>query len=225
MPKKMKSQQDSEWTSDFDDYVGDAGNVGNAGSDYEKLDYDDDDDKADENDTLNVASIFKSRGSRDLTAIQTRQFSLGEDLILADYVGNMGFDEVTDWEYYYENEDDPSDRKVVQPNPFDSSKPKRTRTSSGSVVSVNPSKKKTLSLTRFQLCAQNRWNFVLFLGMLNILSPFSRGVYIIPSNSAPPLRSLDLLTCIFFVRVCVFVYIYFRYVYSVANLSVDWVVH
>jgi hypothetical protein len=104
-------QAEEEWTSDFDDFL-----------------QDDDD--------LKISSIFKRRGTRDLSAIQTRQFSLGEDLVLADFVGKMGFDEVTDWEYYYENEDDPTDRKVVQPNPFDSSKPKRTRKSSGSVVST-----------------------------------------------------------------------------------------
>jgi hypothetical protein len=73
----------------------------------------------------------------DYTAIQTRQFSLGQDIVLSDYVGTMGFQEVTDWEYYYpeedEDEDDrsnvlkkktgePSRRQVVQPNPFDASK-------------------------------------------------------------------------------------------------------
>jgi hypothetical protein len=104
---------EEEWTSDFDDFV--------QGDD----------------DEFKISSIFKSRGMRDLSGIQTRLFSLGEDLILSDFVGNMGFDEVTDWEYYYENEEDPIDRKVVQPNPFDSSKPKRTRKSSGSVVSYS----------------------------------------------------------------------------------------
>jgi hypothetical protein len=72
----------------------------------------------------------------DYTAIQTRQFVLGNDIALSNYVGTMGFQEVTDWEYYYnEDEDDdetsnsnvlnkkvPSRRQVVQPNPFDSSK-------------------------------------------------------------------------------------------------------
>lgn len=48
---------------------------------------------------------------------------------------------VTDWEYYYPGEDEesssaPSERQVVTPNPFDASKPKRTRASSGSVVRV-----------------------------------------------------------------------------------------
>jgi serine/threonine protein kinase len=61
---------------------------------------------------------------------------LGRDLQVTDFVGNMGFEEVVDWQYYYENEDDPTDRRVVQPNPFDSDRPKRTRTSSGSVVRV-----------------------------------------------------------------------------------------
>ena len=103
---------ESEWTSDFDDFVGD------------------------DDDSMNMSSIFKTLGSKDLTATQSRQFSLGRDLILSDFVGNMGFDEVTDWEYFYENEEDPTDRKIVNPNPFDSSKPKRTRSSSGSVVSL-----------------------------------------------------------------------------------------
>ena len=64
------------------------------------------------------------RNSRmDWTAIQTRQFSLGQDLVLSNYVGNMGFDEVTDWEYYLQSEDEGDDeRQVVQPNPFDQSK-------------------------------------------------------------------------------------------------------
>ena len=73
----------------------------------------------------------------DYTAIQTRQFSLGQDIVLSDYVGTMGFQEVTDWEYYYPEDDDDDDdgsnilqkktgeplrRQVVQPNPFDPSK-------------------------------------------------------------------------------------------------------
>lgn len=62
------------------------------------------------------------------------QLSLGRDFILDSYVGKMGFDEVTDWEYYYQNEEDEDDRKVVQPNPFDPKTPRRTRASSGSVV-------------------------------------------------------------------------------------------
>jgi len=71
------------------------------------------------------AQLLQERsGAVDWTAIQTRQFSLGSDIVLSDYVGNMGFDEVTDWEYYLQSEedDDQDDRQVVQPNPFDSSK-------------------------------------------------------------------------------------------------------
>lgn len=108
----LRLSEESEWTSDFDDFL------------------------SDDEDTVKFSSIFKGRGARDLTGTQTRQFLLGQDLILSDFVGNMGFDEVTDWEYYEVNEEDPSDRRVVQPNPFDASKPKRTRKSSGSVVRV-----------------------------------------------------------------------------------------
>ena len=87
--------------------------------------------------------------SQDLSGIKVRQFSLGQDFVLSNYVGSAGFEEVTDWEYYYQDEEDDDDgsgkssggktsstsrRQVVQPNIFDKSQPKRTRTSSGSVV-------------------------------------------------------------------------------------------
>jgi len=108
----IKDNDNNDWTSDFDDFSID-----------------------DADDSFEISKIFADRVTpADLSACQSRQFSLGQDLVLSDYVGNMGFDEVTDWEYYYPSEDDPTDRQVVQPNPFDSSKPKRTRTSSGSVV-------------------------------------------------------------------------------------------
>ena len=84
--------------------------------------------------------------SQDLSGIRVRQFSLGQDFVLSNYVGSAGFEEVTDWEYYYQDEDDDSSsksgksstsrRQVVQPNLFDKSQPKRTRTSSGSVVRI-----------------------------------------------------------------------------------------
>jgi hypothetical protein len=104
----------NEWTSDFDDYIGN------------------------DNDSSDFAKLFQERvvGPADLTAIKTRQFVLGTDIALSGFVGVMGFDEVTDWEYYYQDEQDPRERKVVQPNPFDSATPRRTRTASGSVVRV-----------------------------------------------------------------------------------------
>ena len=101
----------NEWTSDFDGFVGDT-----------------------DDDSFQFAKFFENRASKDFSGTQSRQFSLGRDFVLVSYVGKMGFDEVTDWEYYYQNEDDPTDRKVVQPNIFDKSQPKRTRRSSGSVV-------------------------------------------------------------------------------------------
>ena len=61
-----------EWTSDFDGFVGD--------------------------DNTSLSDFLaKSRGgsNRDFTAVQTRLFSLGEDLIINDFIGNMGFDEGT----------------------------------------------------------------------------------------------------------------------------------
>jgi len=88
-----------------------------------------------EEESYTFSQLFRQT-SEDLTASQTRVFSLGQDIILSDFVGNLGFEEVTDWEYYYQNEDDPIDRKVVPPNPFDSSQPRRTRQQSGSVIRI-----------------------------------------------------------------------------------------
>lgn len=102
------SSNDAEWNSDSDDLAGDS--------------------------FFDLSQVLRDKGASDLSACQSRQFSLGQDFILSSFVGTMGFDEVTDWEYYYQGEDDPNDRKVVQPNPLDSSKPKRTRVKSGSVL-------------------------------------------------------------------------------------------
>ena len=125
---------DKEWTSDFDDFIG----GGEDPLQYEDDDDSDDDETTSSSTTTSSLSDFLSKigTNRDLTAVQTRLFSLGQDLIVNDYVGNMGFEEVTDWEYYYEDGDDPANRDVVNPNPFDKSKPKRTRNSSGSVIRI-----------------------------------------------------------------------------------------
>jgi hypothetical protein len=108
---------DEEW-SDFDGFVGGGGGGGNESLESKSNKRTDNDNF----DSVDFLQLFQERsGSIDLTSCQTRQFSLGQDLVLSDYVGNMGFDEVTDWEYYYQAEDDPDERQVVQPNPFDSS--------------------------------------------------------------------------------------------------------
>jgi hypothetical protein len=112
------NDSDEEW-SDFDGFIGGGG--GTNTDDFTE--------------TWTDFSAFQDKMKMtDLSACQSRQFSLGTDLVLTDFVGSMGFDEVTDWQYYYQNEEDPQDRKVVQPNPFDSNQPRRTRQSSGSVV-------------------------------------------------------------------------------------------
>ena len=104
----------SEWKSDFDDFVNDE-----------------------------ESSLFFNQDQfttptdafDDLSGCKSRQFSLGVDLVLLDFAGSMGFDEVTDWEYYREDEDR-REREVVQPNPLDPAQPRRTRASSGSVVRI-----------------------------------------------------------------------------------------
>ena len=44
-----------------------------------------------------TTTTTSSQVIRDLTKCQIRQFSLGQDILVTDSVGNMGFDEVTDW--------------------------------------------------------------------------------------------------------------------------------
>ena len=128
------SKPSSEWTSDFDDfYISD----------------DDDDDGSQRRGADNgfLLSEFlpslNKQNEQDLSGCKVRQFSLGQDVVLTDYAGSMGFDEVIDWQYYYPSDDDDDDngrdernRQVVQPNPLDPNQPKRTRESSGSVVRI-----------------------------------------------------------------------------------------
>ena len=85
-------------------------------NDVEELVYDDDDEEDDDGTTSTDTSLseFLSNGggtakdkqNEDLTAVRTRLFSLGEDLIIQDYVGTLGFEEVTDWQYYYQDVDE-----------------------------------------------------------------------------------------------------------------------
>ena len=104
------------------------------------LNYDDDDFFRDDDDEDAAAiaratsTTMESYAARDLSGSDVRLFRLGYDLILDTYAGSMGFDEVTDWDYYTQDEE--GNRNSVEPTPFDSSQPKRTRSSSGSVVRI-----------------------------------------------------------------------------------------
>jgi serine/threonine protein kinase len=111
--KSFVKRSANEWKGDFEDYFDDG-----------------------QDDTLMISNLFpQATRLEDRSGAQVRQFLLGQDLILSNYAGSMGFDEVTDWEYYRQDEDG-NDRQAVQPNPMDPSQPKRTRASSGSVVRV-----------------------------------------------------------------------------------------
>lgn len=128
------SNNDNEEWSDFDDFIGDS-SASSSNADDDKFSMSnlpplekEDDDKFTMTNILETTST-----TQDLSACQARQFQLGQDLVITNFAGSMGFDQVTDWEYYYESEE--GDRKVVvPPPPLDPSKPKRTRESSGSVV-------------------------------------------------------------------------------------------
>jgi serine/threonine protein kinase len=98
------------------------------------LDFDDDDFFEDDEDALLFSQITQKQ-QKDLSGCSTRQFNLGYDLIVSDYVGSLGFEEVTDWEYYQPSLVN-NERRVVEPPPFDPNQPKRTREKSGSVVRI-----------------------------------------------------------------------------------------
>ncbi|KAL7507431.1 hypothetical protein ACHAXN_004617 [Cyclotella atomus] len=90
----------------------------------------------------NTKQAVISGNSYDLTGATVRQFSLGPDILLSDYVGSLGFDQVTDWQYYLESVDeegnvDPYQERIEVQAPFmDPSRPARTRSKSGSVVRI-----------------------------------------------------------------------------------------
>lgn len=101
------------------------------------LEYDDDDFfYEDDEDAEMIARLTQdkkiSTDLEDLSGCATRQFSLGYDVQITSFIGSSGFEEVTDWEYYYEGER--GDRNVVEPLPFDPKTPKRTKEQSGSIV-------------------------------------------------------------------------------------------
>lgn len=130
------NDKNEEW-SDFDGFIGDAASNNDTDDKFSltSLDKVDTTESEEDDDKFTMTNILQSSSSRqDLSACQARQFVLGEDFMITNFAGSMGFDAVTDWEYFYESEDDPEIRKVVSPPPLDPSKPKRTRESSGSVV-------------------------------------------------------------------------------------------
>lgn len=84
-------------------------------------------------------STFPSVEEVDLSGATYRQFLLGADVELTDFIGSLGFDEIVDWEYYDQTNEEvfptaDKSRVVVEPSPFDPTQPKRTRSSSGSVI-------------------------------------------------------------------------------------------
>jgi len=101
--------------------------------DDEPLDFEDDDFFEDEDAQLFAQVTQKQQ--KDLSGCSARQFNLGYDLVISDFAGSLGFEEVTDWEYYQPSVVN-NERRVVEPPPFDPSQPKRTREKSGSIVRI-----------------------------------------------------------------------------------------
>ena len=96
-------------------------------------DFDDIDDDNNPSSELISIPLPKTDTKEDLTGATGREFSFGPDIILSNYAGSLGFDQVTDWQYYAT---DPysGERTEVSPWPMDPDQPARTRSSSGSLV-------------------------------------------------------------------------------------------
>lgn len=101
--------------------------------DNDPLDYDDDEFFDDEDAQL-FAQITEKQQT-DLSGSSLRQFNLGYDLVISDFVGSLGFEEIVDWEYYQPSLVN-NERNIVEPPPFDPNAPKRTREKSGSIVRI-----------------------------------------------------------------------------------------
>ena len=101
--------------------------------DNDPLDYDDDEFFDDEDAQL-FAQVTQKQQT-DLSGCSMRQFNLGYDLIISDFVGSLGFEEIVDWEYYQPSLVN-NERNIVEPPPFDPNAPKRTREKSGSIVRI-----------------------------------------------------------------------------------------
>ena len=84
-------------------------------------------------DLISIPLPKPSTQTIDLTGALSREFSLGRDLLLSDYAGSLGFDQVTDWQYYT-TDLATGKREDRAANPFDPNQPSRTRSRSGRVV-------------------------------------------------------------------------------------------
>ncbi|KAL7543017.1 hypothetical protein ACHAXR_012508 [Thalassiosira sp. AJA248-18] len=111
-PSSLSSLLEEEELPDFDDYT-------------------DDDPKGKELIPIPLPKMTNTQN--DLTGATLREFSFGPDILLSNYAGSLGFDQVTDWQYYATDEYS-GERTPVSPRPMDPTQPARTRSSSGSVV-------------------------------------------------------------------------------------------
>ncbi|KAL7529015.1 hypothetical protein ACHAWF_002806 [Thalassiosira exigua] len=136
---------DSDGEIFYDDFAGPIGEAGaklevgasaSAAEDEEEdlPDFDDDDnDDLDGRGELISIPLPKSDAAEDLTGATEREFSFGPDLMLSDYAGSLGFDKVTDWQYY-KTDVYSGERTPVSPSPLDPDQPARTREGGGGVV-------------------------------------------------------------------------------------------
>ena len=91
-----------------------------------------DDDPVQEKETIAIP-LPKADASVDLVGSTSREFSFGPDVTISAFAGSLGFDKVTDWQYY-STDPNTGERNEVSPPPMDPDRPGRTRSSSGGVV-------------------------------------------------------------------------------------------
>jgi len=95
------------------------------------FDFDEYDDTQEEKELISIPLPKAVTTTQDLTGCTLREFSFGPDIMLSSYAGSLGFDKVTDWQYY-ETDTYSGERKQVSPRRI--TQPSRTKSSSGSVV-------------------------------------------------------------------------------------------
>lgn len=154
----INADNDSNEEIFYDDFaevsiIGDASSSSDMLSYQEELpDFDDDEDIKDNNsnnrnddddvikeELISIPlpkSATASNNYIDFTGGTYREFTLGRDLLLSDYAGSLGYDQVTDWQYYTADMVTGEKLSNTSPNPFDPNQPSRTRSKSGSIVRI-----------------------------------------------------------------------------------------
>jgi serine/threonine protein kinase len=155
LSSSSSSRDDNDSTEEifYDDFA-EVSIIGDASYQEELPDFDDDDDDIKDNNRNDDGGVKKEdlisiplpktttsssenyNNYIDITGGTYREFTLGRDLLLSDYAGSLGYDQVTDWQYYTADILTGEKLSNTIPNPFDPNQPSRTRSKSGSIVRI-----------------------------------------------------------------------------------------